>query len=232
MTDNNMNWYKWWPQKCLSSIKWLSLSLEEEGLYRRLYDFASLSQPSDKRGWLYTDGVPTSQSDLRVASRLHASKFRVNFQSLLKKKLLTQDENGAYGFPNFAKHQRNSNLRPRVQNKRGTKVEQNKDEIGLQNKEAELISKNTEEEEEKQSIPALASNFCKFTQCTQNYNPVFKAINAKLLQGFSIESINEVITKHENSGKDYWDILKDCKKPIAEKDKFKNVGVSFNPGEK
>lgn len=153
MTDNNMPWYKWHPTKCLSSIRWLSLSLEEEGLYRRLYDFASLSQPSDKRGWLYTDGVPTSRSDLRVASRLHASKFRVNFELLLKKKLITIDNNGAYGFPSFAKHQRKANLRPRPPKQAGPNVGQNGGKVGLQSKEEELRRKNKEEEGELNATP-------------------------------------------------------------------------------
>lgn len=106
-------WYKWFPGKARSSMRWILLTLEEEGYYRRLYDAASLSTPASKRGWLYANGRPMSPEKIHEALLIDNNTGRTLLASLLKRGLITRNRAGAYGFPNFAKHQWHANLRPR-----------------------------------------------------------------------------------------------------------------------
>ena len=112
-SPNNNVWYKWFPAKCLTSTRWTSLSLTEEGVYRRLYDLASLAQPSERRGYFYEHNRAICMKNvwkmLRISPRT-GEKCLVKLSAI---GLMHQDENGAWGFPNFARHQRKANLRPR-----------------------------------------------------------------------------------------------------------------------
>ena len=110
---NEMVWYKWFPAKCLTSLRWTTLTLEQEGLYRRLYDLAALAQPSERRGWFYEHERPSPLAEVFHALRIQHTKGRAIVKQLASKGLMGQDENGAWGFPNFAKHQRGAPLRPR-----------------------------------------------------------------------------------------------------------------------
>lgn len=111
---NEMVWYKWFPAKALTSLRWSSLTLEQEGFYRRLYDIASLAQPSNRRGWVYEHDRPASLTEIFHALRIHHSTGHALVRQLADKGLLTQDENGAWGFPNFHKHQWHAPLRQRT----------------------------------------------------------------------------------------------------------------------
>ena len=64
------HWYKWFPGRALSSPRWLELTIEQEGYYRRLYDLASLSKPASKRGWLYANGHPMLCQSFHSALRI------------------------------------------------------------------------------------------------------------------------------------------------------------------
>ena len=110
---NDYAWFKWHPGKARTSARWLQLTLEEEGYYHRLYDMASLSQPASKRGWLYADGVPLAIETVHRILLIEIDSATRCLARLQKLGLISRNTAGAYGFPDFAKHQRGANLQPR-----------------------------------------------------------------------------------------------------------------------
>ena len=148
---NELVWYKWFPVKAITSLRWQSLTLAQEGFYRRLYDWAAIAQPSFRRGYLYEHDTPASIADVVRISRVRDANAAQTLLNLLQKKgLMLQDENGAWGFTNFAKHQRNSKLRVRSDGigsaKSDENLAQNRRRIGAIEAEAESRCKETQQQ--------------------------------------------------------------------------------------
>ena len=146
---NEYSWYKWHPAKALTSLRWLSLSLSQEGFYRRLYDWASLAQPSSRRGFLYEHDQPATLQQLCNMTRTRDAKATQKLLHVLAEKgLMCQDENGAWGFTNFGKHQRDANLRVRKDGLGEAEAAHNRDKIGAQSAQNRHIDK----EDSKESV--------------------------------------------------------------------------------
>ena len=110
---NEFVWYKWFPAKAMTSLRWASLTVTEEGVYRRLYDLASLAQPADRRGYFYEHDQAASLNEVLKFLRIDARTGHKCVEKFAKLGLMAKDKNGAWGFPDFAKHQRGGNLRQR-----------------------------------------------------------------------------------------------------------------------
>lgn len=110
---NELVWYKWFPVKAMTSLRFVTLTLAEEGFYRRLYDLASIAQPSNRRGYVYEHDRPASVPEIARMLRTRSTIAAKMLQKFAQKGLVEQDENGAWGFSNFAKHQQGGPLRKR-----------------------------------------------------------------------------------------------------------------------
>lgn len=111
---NEFVWYKWFPVKAITSIRWQSLTLAQKGFYRELYDWAAIAQPSSRRGYLYEHDKPATLADIvHMTHSRNAHAVQKHLNVLADKGLMCQDENGAWGFTNFAKHQHGGPLRVR-----------------------------------------------------------------------------------------------------------------------
>ena len=163
---NEFVWYKWWPAKALTSLRWASLTVTEEGVYRRLYDLASLAQPSSRRGYFYEHDVPASTKEVLNFLRIDTRTGQKCIDKFAKMQLMNQDENGAWGFPNFGKHQRGAMLRPRPDGlgsaEAKAKSQQIRDKIGATDKDIDVdVDKDKDKEtsicpepEKSDSVPA------------------------------------------------------------------------------
>ena len=158
MPKRDLPWYKWWPSKALSSVRWAQLTLEQEGFYRRLYDLAALSKPDDKRGWLYDNGQPLAEQTLWHLLRTHHTKGRALLRQLASKGLVTQDANGAWGFPEFAKHQRGAYLRPSTPGRQAPRKEQDRNGIGALEGEVDVEVDVEVDKEGERGAPGSAPN--------------------------------------------------------------------------
>jgi hypothetical protein len=148
---NEMVWYKWWPVKALTSLRWGSLTLAQEGFYRRLYDWAAIAQPSDKRGYLYEHNVPLSIAKITRAARTRdANATQQMLKCMSDKGLMVQDENGAWGFPNFSKHQRHTPLQQRADGLGSAEAAAGQGKIGAESGQNRAIEEDTETEEEEE----------------------------------------------------------------------------------
>ncbi len=129
---NEMVWYKWFPAKALTSLRWSSLSVTEEGVYRRMYDLASLAQPSSRRGYFYEHDKPADIISVWKFLRIDTRTGRKCLKKFAEMQLMTQDENGAWGFPNFARHQRKGPLRVRHDGLGTAEVREQQEDIGAE----------------------------------------------------------------------------------------------------
>lgn len=147
MARHEYSWYKWWPTKALTSTRWVNLTLEEEGFYRRMYDWASISEPASKRGFMYLNGSPMSVEMISKTLHIPKADCENHLSSLKHVGLITRNKAGAWGFPDFARHQRGANLQVR---KSATKQmpKRDKSDAGLMPKVPPEIDIEIEEETE------------------------------------------------------------------------------------
>ncbi len=114
---HDMAWYKWYPHKAQTSTRWATLPFVQKGFYHDLYDWAAMSEPASKRGWLYSSGSPMSVKQIANCLRCSSVTARNHLSSLLDLRLISRNKAGAYGFSSFARLQRKANLRPRPDSK-------------------------------------------------------------------------------------------------------------------
>ncbi len=186
---NENVWYKWFPAKALTSLRWTSLTLEQEGFYRRLYDLAALAQPSIRRGWFYEHDRPCPLKQVFQTLHIHHTTGYALVRQLARKGLLAQDENGAWGFPNFARHQRKANLRVRSDGLGSAERDKSGAESGQDRDTEAEAYKCTEAEAEKEQTDARAKK------------PVEITDEAKLINEFTIrfpKSLWAKAPKYEN----------------------------------
>lgn len=106
-------WYKWFPFKARSSWRWNSLTIAEEGAFRRLYDIAAMANGPARRGELwFTETKPYADRDIARLLRIPINRWRKIRAKLVDTfELLKQRPSGIYYFPNFRKHQHQAGLR-------------------------------------------------------------------------------------------------------------------------
>ncbi|MCK4306440.1 MAG: hypothetical protein KAY24_19520 [Candidatus Eisenbacteria sp.] len=230
---NEMVWYKWFPVKAMTSVRFATLTLEEEGFYRRLYDLASIAQPSIRRGWVYEHDKPATIKEIGIMLKTGTKRTEKFLKLLAERGLVIQDNDGAWGFPNFAKHQRRANLRPRAdglgsaetgtdelgsRDKTGTKTgalsaSASKDVNDVNDVNAAPASQNrtpatkaARPSAENQELSILVQQFVEQTHWSGNAARVRKELLYALKEGFDSMVIQAAIQKAEVGSKP-WDLL-------------------------
>lgn len=154
--DRALSWYKWWPFKARGSKRFDTLTITEEGAYRRLYDHASMAENPSRRGELwFSPNVPYDDDEIaRSIMRVNRAAWVRIREKLIKRELLSVYTNGTnlqiYYFPDYAKHQHDAGLRQRK------KPAQNRPKTGL--KPAYPMPEEEEEEEEEKEAPPTPSS--------------------------------------------------------------------------
>lgn len=155
--DKAFAWYKWWAGRARSSERWRSLTITEEGAFRRLYDIAALADDPAHRGQLwFTSEEPYNDDQIALVLRVPKKTWRTISAKLLQLKLITQNtEANVYTFPDFAKHQHSAGLRHRTDRpKRVPKRSQSGPNVGQEKEEEGEVEKEVEKREKKKTLPA------------------------------------------------------------------------------
>lgn len=103
-------WFKWFPKEALTDPELRQLSWADRGLYHILLDWAALTKPASKRGWLYLGGSPMSLNQLANCIQCDEPTLENGLATLLQRGLIARNTVGAWGFPNFRKYQRHMTL--------------------------------------------------------------------------------------------------------------------------
>lgn len=108
-SSESLPWYKWFPTRSRTSLRWQSLSLEARGLFRELYDMAAISKT---RGSLVApEGLDVRQA-LAAALGMPVDRFDAILEPMVRMKLVELPDAQTLVFPDFASHQHDSPARP------------------------------------------------------------------------------------------------------------------------